>query len=306
MTTPKKKKSWKRYLFLFLAALIAFPYFQCLWDGVPLSVRPYIDQADQRAHDAVDESLGELNAFFEQANTNARPFAETAFSMGTKWRLMVDFVPFTKGNRHEEYLKAKFNEMVFSDEQLVKVVKDTVADYLRRLENIDNKMLVDIRADLPDIAEGSILQTLDEQRLLETYREMIEKVRRLYASKSANDIGANAVSFAAGEITSQVLGQIAVRLGISSGILVSGAGSSLVTLGIGQVVAFIVDYIIAIIWDWYADPKGNLAADIVRGIDSIRNETVICLREHLADLARQHRKHRKEMVRTFLNQQADH
>ena len=68
--------------------------------------------------------------------------------------------------------------------------------------------------------------------------------------------------------------QVAVRLGISAGILGTGAASGWATLGIGVVVGIIVDQIVSWVWDWWADPTGNLASNLDAKLDEMR--TLIC------------------------------
>lgn len=331
MTTPEKKPSWKQYIFVFLAVLIGVAISQFLRGcstGLPSSVRPYVNEADKRSYEAVDESLEEINAFFAQAKKNARPFADAAIGWESKLWLMVDYVLPSNADsvlplrndvfifptigpakrigdtRHGKYIKAKFNEMIFSDEQLAKAVEDAVAGFFQRLESIDSKMLVDIRADLPNLAEGSALQIQEERLLLETYRETIEKVRKLSTNKNIGEIGA--------AVASEVLVAVAVRLAVSLGILAAGAASSYFTLGVGIIVAIIVDYLVTKIWDWYADPKGTLAAEIVGGLDHIQTllidgapatdsaDAVIGLRSRLTEYARQRQEHREATLRELL------
>lgn len=306
--------SWRQYIFVFIAVLIGFAISQWLRSRsaeappLPPKVRPYVEEADERSQRAVDESLADLQVFFGQAKVNARKFAGEAVGWGTKWRLMADYVPYTRGDRHEEYIKAKFNEMIFSDEQLAKAVEDTIAHFFRLLESIDSKMLVDIRADLPDIVSNSALHTMDEQLLLETYRDMIEKIQRLSMGKNSGEIRAATVSLVAGE----VLAMIAVRLSVTSGVLGTGAATSYTTLGTSLIVMLIIDYVIMKIWDWYADPKGKLVAEIEEGIDNIQTllldgapatdsaEAVSGLRERLTEYARQRHSHREATLRELL------
>ncbi|MGL4593739.1 MAG: hypothetical protein ACRCUY_03305 [Thermoguttaceae bacterium] len=322
-----KRATWRLRILVTFGVIAGIVISQCLRScssSLPPTVRPYVRQADERSHDAVDESLAELQAFFEQAKANVPPFVDVAVGWGSKWRLIADYVV-PKGGavinptigpsvrigqefRHEKYIRTKFNEMIFSDQQLAKVVEDTIANFFKRLESIDNKMLVDIRADLPDLAVGSALQTLDERHLMETYRETIEKVQRQSTNKIGGEIGAEIASFIAGE----VLASIAVRLAVSGGILGTGAASSWATLGIGVVVGIIVDYIVAKVWDWYADPKGTLVTEMVSSINGIQTllidgasatdsaEAVVGLRERLTSYAMERQKLRETTIHQLL------
>jgi hypothetical protein len=66
-----------------------------------------------------------------------------------------------------------------------------------------------------------------------------------------------------------VLTQVAVRLGVSAGILGAGASTSWATFGAGLVVGLIVDQLVSWIWDWWADPRGSLATELNAKLDSL-------------------------------------
>ena len=58
-------------------------------------------------------------------------------------------------------------------------------------------------------------------------------------------------------------------IGVSAGILGAGGASGTVTLGVGVVVGLIVDQVVSFVWDWYADPQGNLAATLNSKLDDM-------------------------------------
>ena len=126
-------------------------------------------------------------------------------------------------------------------------------------------MLVRIRADVADYPSAYLIVQIDASKLRASYDEAISRAIEKTGSSLRIDIATELVSV----ITGQVLTQVAVRLGVSAGILGTGAASSWATLGIGFVVGLIVDQIISWVWDWYADPKGSLSAELDTKLDEI-------------------------------------
>ena len=104
-----------------------------------------------------------------------------------------------------------------------------------------------------------------------------------------------------------MLTQVTVRLGISAGILGTGAASGWTTLGIGVVVGIIVDQIVSWVWDWWADPTGDLASNLDAKLDEMR--TLICegdtnvegLRQRFQSLAAERAKIRETAILDLLS-----
>ena len=72
----------------------------------------------------------------------------------------------------------------------------------------------------------------------------------------------------------EVLAQVAVRLGVSAGILGTGAASGWATFGIGLVAGLVVDQIVSRLWDYFADPELELAIELSRSLSQLRD--LIC------------------------------
>ncbi len=107
--------------------------------------KPHLEKAEQDSIRAIDEHIQAVETFFADAKTGTRPFAEEALSWASKWRLVVDHVPFTKGGRHEIYIRQRFEQHVFKASDLENVVTQVVTNYLAHVRSVENKMLVDLR-----------------------------------------------------------------------------------------------------------------------------------------------------------------
>jgi hypothetical protein len=227
--------------------------------------KPHLKLAEEECQRAVDEHVKSLNVFFADAKKNTRPFAEEALSWASKRRLIADHVPYTAGGRHEKYLRERFEELVFKPAQLEATVDAVIRSYMDHVRSIEGKMLVNLRADVSDFPDDYMLAQIDDDKVREIYDKTIAEAGRAAVADLRGNMGTELVSL----ITSEVLTQVAIRIGISTTILEGGAASSLATLGAGFVIGLIVDQIVSWVWDWWADPTGNLAGQLDKKLDEI-------------------------------------
>ena len=264
--------------------------------------KPHLTKAELEAERVIEEHVKALDTFFADSKKSTRAFAGEALSWSSKWRLAADYVPFTNGDRHQKFIREQFEEHVFKPAQLEEAVKQVVKSFLTNMRSIESKMLVDLRADVSDFPTTYPLAELDDKRLQESYDQALSHAIAATGSDLRGDIATQLVSIIAGE----VLTQVAVRLGVSAGILGTGAASGWATLGIGVVVGLIVDQIVAWVWDWWADPKGSLAADLDKKLDEMNrlivdgSTDVQGLRERLKQFARERAATRRTAVLSLL------
>jgi hypothetical protein len=264
---------------------------------------PHLDSAKSKTEKVIEGRLVPVRTFFDDSKKNTRQFAEVALGWGSKWRLIADHVPFTKGGRHETYIRGQFEQTVFSAQQLEDIVSSAVSEYLSEIRSIENQMLVSLRADVAGFPDAYPIAQLDETQLRAKFDEAIKNAIAATGSQVQADIGTQLVSIIGGE----VLTQVAVRLGISAGILGTGAASGWATLGIGVVVGIIVDQIVSWVWDWWTDPTGNLATNLDAKLDEMR--TLICdgdtkvegLRQRFQSLAAERAKIRETAILDLLS-----
>lgn len=260
--------------------------------------KPHLSKAEQECERVIDEHIKALDGFFADSKKNTRGFAEDSLGWGSKRRLIQDALPWSSGDKHKAFIKAKFEEHVFKPEQLEEAVKQVVKSYLAHVRSIENKMLVDLRSDTSDFPSAYMLAELDDKRLQESYDSALAKAIDATGGKLQEDIASGIVSTISGE----VLAQVAIRLGVRAGILGAGAAAGTVTFGVGLVVGLIVDQIVSFIWDWYSDPKGNLAGEIDKKLDEMNrllvdgSTDVKGLKDRLRDFSRERSGTRNKVV----------
>lgn len=225
-----------------------------------------LDWADAESRRQVELQLVPLNRFFADLKKRTSTFAATMLGLGSKWRYVADKVPFTRGDRHDEFLRKNFNEQLFRSEDLTKLIEQVVQGYSDALIGTENQMLVRMRADVSDLPLTDLPGFADPETLKLAYEEALQEV----VAKLGPEVRADVTLFMVSFVAQEVVTQVAVRLGVSAGVLGTGAATSWATLGIGLVVCVIVDQIISWAWDRWTDPKGQLAGEMNARFDELQ------------------------------------
>ena len=263
---------------------------------------PHLLRAERECDLIIGEHLKSLDQFFAEKKRGTRPFADDVLGWASKWRLIADNVPFSSGGRHEKYIRERFEFHIFKPSDLEAAVKQVVSSYLRHVRSIESKMLVDLRADGAEFPSAFALSAIDEHQLEASFDAALARATQATGSDLRDDLAAGIVTFIAGE----VLAHVAVRLGVSAGILAAGGATGWATLGVGFVVGLIVDQTVVWVWDWWADPKGNLATDLDKKLDDIHrliiegDEEVVGLRARLQQTGRERIAVRRAAVLSLL------
>lgn len=228
--------------------------------------KPHLDWADEQTAKAVSEHLQVFDLFFRDVKTRTPRFSRDILSYSSKWRLVADKLPYTRTDRHAEFLRKTFSEDLFSPDQLTDVLQQVRNNYVDSINAAENLMLVKIRADVADLPAADLPQFSDGAKLRVAFDRALEEATQHVSADLRADVSREAVS----AIMSEVLVLVGVRLGVSAGILGVGAGSSWATLGVGLVVAVIVDQVVSWVWDWWRDPVGDATTKINLKLDELQ------------------------------------
>lgn len=255
---------------------------------------PHIQTADRQSLDGIPAAVAVVDDFFNAAKSRTRAFAGDALGLYSKFA-------WVRGT-HDEYLAARFREHVFAPEDIDSTITKAVASYLDDLEGIENQMLVNIRLDIANLPSGSAIGRMSVAEFRDSFRRMTRDI----SSRTGWDIGGDIGREIAAQIAGQVLARAAARLGVSGGILATGAASSWFTFGAGIAVAIVIDLMVSTIWDWVEDPRGHLSDEMNRKLDEIRtmivdgDEETPGLRRELQEYAARRAIVRRDAVRALV------
>jgi hypothetical protein len=219
---------------------------------------PHIRTADTQSLDGIPAAVAIVDDFFAAAKSSTFAFAGDALGLYSK-------IAWVRG-KHDKYLAARFQERVFSPEDVEATVTRAVASYLEEVEGIENEMLVNIRLDVAGLPSGMAISRMSVNEFRDAFREMTNQI----SSRTAWNVGSDIGKEFAAQIAGQVIVRAAARLGVSGGILAAGATTSWLTAGIGVAVALVIDLMVSTIWDWVEDPKGQLADQMNKKLEEIR------------------------------------
>jgi hypothetical protein len=250
---------------------------------------PHLQWAEEKSVRRAEEACDKIHRFFVHAKRGAPAFAGDALGFRSKWKLMVDYVPFTRGNRNREYLRTKFAQEVFSEAELRQAVEQAIRGYGAELGDVENQMLVNMRIDMADLPSSALPELASLGGLQAAFKRAVEQTQ----GRVGADMMSGAVELIAAEIATriavQVLDAAAAQLGVEGGLLGVGAASSWETLGVGLVVFWIIDEV----WDWWSDPKAALTKKLDEHLDHFEGLIVngdgkqAGLREQLQTLSRE-------------------
>lgn len=225
----------------------------------------------------LEERLNDIRAFFDGAKDGGTAFAEAMLSWGSKWKLIKDKALFwRKENRHGEFIKAKFSELVFRSEDLAKTVQTAIEDFVERdAAAVNNELLTNIRK---DVSIHLVDSEGDPEQFVKRASIFINEAFAEAARAVYKDLGAESGSFLASSIATTVLvrvgASIATRLGLSATLIGAGATAGSFTLGIAFVAAIVVDLALSWAIDFFTDPVGDLAEMIRTELDVLENLVV--------------------------------
>jgi hypothetical protein len=265
-------------------------------------VEPTLVWADEEADEAVARQIVHLRRFFGQCRNRSSQFAESVLGWGSKWRFVADKVPFTRGDRHAEFLRKMFAEQLFSDQELTKAIEQVASGYGDSVSDIENQMLVRLRQDIVGLPDAHLPEFENLARLQTAYAEALSKAQSHVGTSVSNDVTQLVMSV----VVQEVVTQVAVRLGVSAGVLSASAGSSWATFGLSIVVGVIIDQVVSWVWDIWADPKGALADEMNKKIGELErmivdgDEKSPGLRQRLTDFSKQRSDLRRSAVHELI------
>jgi hypothetical protein len=231
----------------------------------------HVRAAEVEARAAVDRHSAEFASFIESRKSGAAAFSGQMVSWRGKWRVVKQYLPFTDPEGHRKYVEEQFAKHVFSEAELAGVSRLAVIESLKDLEGIENRLAVRLRSEIDGQPVSDVQASTAEQEFAAAIRQ-IQSASRWDAAKTVGNL---AVAEAASTVGTQVL----VRLGVSAGILGTGAATSWWTIGGSLVLGVLVDAV----WQWIDDPAGDIKRATVAALEKLAVDGSAALRGELGD-----------------------
>ncbi|HEX4610854.1 MAG TPA: hypothetical protein VH092_21875, partial [Urbifossiella sp.] len=212
------------------------------------ATRTRLDEADTQAKAAIDVRLRPVRDLFVKGRKGAPAFAEEVLSWRGKWALARGFF---NGETHRAFVAEAHARHIFTPDEVRAAIEGACRGYADDLDGVEAQMLVRLRADLqtPSLPADEVPAHLRSNESFATaYRGLAGKVAATAGVDVAVVAGREVVVLAAGEVATRAavsaLRAAAADLGIQTAVLSGGGVSTVVTLGVGIVIAVIIDYAI--------------------------------------------------------------
>ena len=234
-------------------------------------IEPRLNQFAEEATQDLEESLDIVDEFFTERRRGAKAFSAELLSYWGKFQHVRGYF---ETDAHDRYIQECFNRHIFKPEELTAVIESAVSQFVSKLQARENKLLVDLRADLGDEGLGA-MAALPSLRTDEAFRRRYEALIEQVAPALSRDIGVEITKElldwrVASPIVMRIGSGLAARLGVSGAILSGGAYAGPASLGISVVVSLLVDRFL----DWVFrqvghDPEAQIAAKVEGTLDEL-------------------------------------
>jgi hypothetical protein len=281
----KAKSNSKKWTLLTLAVIAGVSWGSLLRPLVPqlvvktpLTAQQIVTRdlswAREQGMSGVKQDLAPIHELFSHGREGTRLFVDDALGWSSKWKLVSDFV--TRSDAHAEYLKAQFEQHIFSDEQLESAVEEAINSYLKHLDDVDSLLLVKLQADLASVPAAQLARGVDKAAIRQILDEALGEARDAARSDLGGMLEREIASWVAGE----VLTAVGVELATSTGILSAGAASGMVTVGAGVIVGIIADWAVSWAYDRMYDPVGELTNKVNEQLNGMEQMILVGDAEH--------------------------
>jgi len=229
-------------------------------------VQPHLSKADTEIAEAAEKNLGKLYSFFQLTKTKTPAFAERCLSFKSKWVLLT--------GDHKAFLKEEFDNLVFSATDLDTQIRQAIGDYIRDVQQIEGKLLVDVQTDMNDLPNLKYSDCSSKEAFTKRINELVADS----SQKTKVAVSLDVTQVAASEITAFIMAKLAVivaeRLGLSTAILGGGSLGASESFGLTIVAGIVIDQIVGCIITWAYSPEQKISDTINYEIDMLCLSTI--------------------------------
>lgn len=245
------------------------PIEQAKRDVAEKLANPHLAWAENECTKAIDHNIQIIKDLFDHSKTKTRSYTDYALGMYSKWLLIKDYIPFTSKS-HGPYLKSEFEKQVLSPAVIETAVNECVKNHIKSIRDIESQMLIRIKKDAPNYPDITVLRNLDIATLDSYFgKKLVDEASKSATTDSGIDAGRLLASEVASFVAIKVAAAIAAKMTTTGVIAGVATTSGPYTFGISIVAGIVVDQIVGWVWDWYADPKGNLSKKLNETLDQM-------------------------------------
>ncbi len=236
------------------------------------AVRKNLSVADSNSEFGIYHRLSSLKDFFAKGRENAKGFAAETVAWKGKVATVKGFV---LDDSHKDFLAQVFARHIFSPDQLRAVIEGICRAYEDDLIVVENEMLPKLRFDLTfvEYPSGQIPSYLrSNEAFSKEYRKVADRLTEqmqwnmeVIYGREVMVLTGTGVSY---RVTLLAAKGVASEMGVEGGLLLVNSSSAAERLGVGIIVAVIVDYVLDVLFKMDShDPEAKIATALVKSLD---------------------------------------
>jgi hypothetical protein len=213
--------------------------------------QPLLEQADRQAAEALNRHLQSIHDFLAQRRPGARAFAQELLGLRGKWELVKSQLTGDGQEQYAQFLSQAFAEHLFASDELEQAVGGAIRGYLAELDGIEERLLVQLRANLADDElplQGALPALSSDQAFQNRFHELSEQLAGDLNGDLLVVAGREAVLWetipVATDLTLKAGEALATRLGLARTILSAGTAGSWRSFGTSLVVGIVVTIVL--------------------------------------------------------------
>jgi hypothetical protein len=248
------------------------------------TVEPRLETADRADAAVVERRIALINSFFEQRKRRAKDFAESVLSTEGKLRLVWSKLPGTDEKGFAEFVRDEFARIVFRSDELKAVLRAAISGYQAESDAIENRVLVELRADLADgdlFRSKAVPALSEDEAFRREYQRLLNNILPGLERDLAVEVGHQAITWIGMDLVmetalAQAVSATIAKLGVSSGLLGAGAASTIASLGVGLVACWVIDELVNwILKDaFHYDPVRDIQNRVADSLEEIRKSLI--------------------------------
>jgi hypothetical protein len=224
-----------------------------------------LDAADAEVQRALAARLDALAARFAEQRRQLPALAGRLLGLPAQWRYLADRLPIGSRGRLAAFLREELRGTLLDPSCVRALVAGTIAGYRRDEHAIEDRLLVQLRLDLPDLPTATADITADDPAA---------PIARDAAAPGASiveslrvELGHEAAALAAGE----VLAGATLRCAARAGLCAAGRAGVAASLGVGLAAGLLAERALATAW---GDPRDELARRLGKTMDALERELI--------------------------------
>jgi hypothetical protein len=232
-------------------------------------VQPAIAAAIKSNHEAVDRCIQRLDDMFAKHREGVKPFVEDLTTWGTRFRVMRRMPSdwWYKRKTAEEFIKAKFEEHLFSQASLEDGIQSALGEFRKDIEANNNQLLMSVNAavsrsnlpNTPKVETGDFARSVTESLQRFATDSAKDSITNLVITEIASNVGAAVATKLTVEIAARVAAAVAATAATEGGATAGGAalggGGGSAGGPVGTAVGFGVGLVVGVAVDWWMSSR---------------------------------------------------